>query len=62
MNTLKRSTLPEKLAFTVLEAEHVSGLSRTNLYQLMANGKLKSVKVGGRRLVPAEALRELLHP
>lgn len=62
MNKHNHRSLSDKLAFSMNEAEHVSGLSRTNLYQLIADGKLKTVKVGGRRLVPADALRELLSP
>lgn len=46
----------EKLMLRLPEASSVSGLSRTKLYELMASGELESVKVGRRRLVPAEAL------
>lgn len=35
-------------------------LSRGTLYNLMKEGKLKSVKIGGRRLILRESLRELL--
>lgn len=52
----------DKLSFSVAETEYLSGLSRTNIYRLIAMGKLKTVKVGGRRLIPAQALRELLAP
>jgi excisionase family DNA binding protein len=38
----------------------ISGLSRSSLYVLIAEQKLKSIKVGGRRLIPAAALRDLL--
>jgi excisionase family DNA binding protein len=36
------------------------GLSRSTAYKLMAAGKLKTVLVGGRRLVPVEAAEALL--
>jgi excisionase family DNA binding protein len=48
------------LAYRVNYAVRISGLSRPSLYALIAEQKLKSIKVGGRRLIPAAALRDLL--
>ena len=48
------------LAYRVNDAAKVSGLSRTSLYELLATGQLRSIKVAGRRLISADALRELL--
>jgi excisionase family DNA binding protein len=45
------SDLTNKIALRIPEAAHVSGLSRSTLYALMGEGKLRSVKVGGRRLI-----------
>jgi excisionase family DNA binding protein len=45
----------EKRAFHVKEAA-----ARSTLYKLMAAGTLRSVKIGGRRLVPIDALEALL--
>jgi excisionase family DNA binding protein len=36
------------------------GISRTALYELINAGKLKTVKIGRRRLVPIEAIEELV--
>lgn len=36
------------------------GLSRSTVYNLIAQGKLRSVLVAGRRLIPADAAEELL--
>lgn len=47
-------------AYHVDEAALVYGLSRSTLYKLMAIGKLRTVKVGGRRLIPVEAIEDLL--
>jgi excisionase family DNA binding protein len=45
-------TVPtDKLAYRIDEAVHVSGLSRTTLYKLIAGNKLESAKVEGRRLI-----------
>jgi hypothetical protein len=48
------------LAYRVNDAIKVSGLSRTSIYKLIGEGKLRSVLVAGRRLIPADALRELV--
>ena len=45
------SHLNDKIAFRILEASHVSGLSRSTLYSLINEGKLRSVKAGRRRLI-----------
>ncbi len=50
----------EKLAFRVTEAVAVSGLSRSTLYELLKAGKLRAVKIGGRRLILRESLQALL--
>jgi excisionase family DNA binding protein len=36
------------------------GIGRSALYELIAAGKLKTVKVGRRRLVPREAIEEFI--
>jgi excisionase family DNA binding protein len=38
----------------------ILGLSRTSLYALMASGRIRSVTVGRRRLVPREAIDEFI--
>lgn len=47
----------ERLLFTAEEAAEVLGLGRTKVYELMASGRLLSVKIGTCRRVPADALR-----
>lgn len=48
------------LAYRIPDAVRVSGLGRTKLYELIKTGELKTVRVGGRRLVPANELKALL--
>jgi excisionase family DNA binding protein len=48
------------ITYRVDDAVAVSGLSRATLYKLIAGGQLSSVRVAGRRLIPADALRDLL--
>ncbi|MEW6770442.1 MAG: excisionase family DNA-binding protein [Bacillota bacterium] len=55
----KLENLP-KLAFSPTEAAYVLALGRTKTYELIAQGRLRSIRVGRRLLIPAEAIREFL--
>ena len=48
------------LAYRINDAVRISGLSRPSIYVLISENKLESIKVAGRRLIPAAALRDLL--
>jgi excisionase family DNA binding protein len=63
----RRSTAPPSplppniaLAYRVNDAVKISGLGRSTIYKLIGEGKLRSVLVAGRRLIPADALRSLV--
>ena len=58
--TVDAAAVVEDGALTVVEATGVSGVRRSSLYKLMGSGRLPFVKVGKRRLIPRNALRELL--
>ena len=45
---------------TIKQACQQSGLGKTKVYELIATGKLDTVKIGRRTLVKAESLRRLL--
>lgn len=47
-------------AFHVREAAAVYRLSRSTLYKMMSSGTLRTVKIGGRRLIPRDVLEDLL--
>jgi len=49
-----------RIGYSPEDAAKVVGLSRGALYNLMNAGKLRSVKIGRRRVIPATALAELL--
>jgi excisionase family DNA binding protein len=49
-----------KLAYSVKEACHASSLKKSTIYNYIAAGKLKTRRVGGRTIIPAESLRALL--
>lgn len=42
-----------RIAFSVAETAEATGLGRTTVYQLIRDGRLRSVKIGNRRLVRA---------
>ncbi|MFO1118128.1 MAG: helix-turn-helix domain-containing protein [Beijerinckiaceae bacterium] len=50
----------ERIALRVNDACAVAGLSRSKLYDLMKDGRLKAIKVGGRRLILRDDLKSLL--
>lgn len=61
MDKKPSQALPEeKIALRINDAVAISGLSRSTLYKLHANGKLRTRKVGGRRLILREDLLALL--
>jgi excisionase family DNA binding protein len=50
----------ERRAFGVNEACQALGLSRSTIYKLIATERLRSVRVAGRRLIPADAVEALV--
>ncbi len=50
-----------KLAYRIDEAVKATGLGRSFLYERIAEGSLKSVKIGGRRLILQEDLVAFLN-
>lgn len=40
------------------EAAHLLGLSRSKVYELLQDGELRAVKIGGARRIPAHWLAE----
>ena len=51
---------PPKLSYTLKEAAQSTGLSQRFLSYAIADGRLKSVKVGGRRLILARHLEDFI--
>ena len=50
----------EKLIFKLDELNFVFGISRSSAYRAMAAGKLRSIKVGGRRMFKREDIDAFL--
>jgi excisionase family DNA binding protein len=51
---------PPKIAYSIQEACRSSSLGRTTIYNHISTGRLRAVRVGGRTIIPAEALHALL--
>ena len=49
-----------KLGYSIVEACHASSLGRSTLYAHIAAGRLKANRVGGRTIIPTEALYALI--
>ena len=48
----------ETLLVDVQSAANALGIGPSKLYELISDGKLRGVKIGRRRLIPTDALRE----
>jgi excisionase family DNA binding protein len=53
-------TTVEPLAVDIPGACRLTGLGRTQIYELVSSGKLRSCKVGRRRIITVEAIRDYL--
>ncbi|SEF41020.1 DNA binding domain-containing protein, excisionase family [Methylobacterium sp. 190mf] len=51
---------PMKLAYSVNEACQALSLSRTTVYEMIADKRLRSFKVGVKTLIPADSLQRLV--
>ena len=47
---------PERIALSPDEAAYLIGVSRSRMYELMAAGDIRSVKIGRSRRIPRQAL------
>lgn len=57
---LSNSNALTPVSVSILDAARMTGLSRSRIYELMAQGKIRSIYVGRRRLIPVSSLRELI--
>lgn len=51
---------PPKIGYSIREACRASSLGRTTIYSHISTGRLRAVRVGGRTIIPAEALHALI--
>ena len=50
----------DRLTVSIAEACRLTGLGRSSVYDLANQGKIRTTKVGSRRLVVVASLRELV--
>jgi len=55
---MRQEKAMEKLLLTADEVAEVLGIGRTKVYELMAAGTIRSIKIGACRRVTAAGLRE----
>jgi excisionase family DNA binding protein len=60
MSGKTKEALDQRRAFRVNDFCALYSISRSSAYKLMADGKLRTVRVGGRRLIPKESAEALL--
>ena len=53
-------SLPNRLGYSVTEAASVLGMAPSGLWKWIALGKIRSVKIGSRRIISAFELQRLL--
>jgi excisionase family DNA binding protein len=58
--SIPETPLAERKTFSLGEVAELTGLCVSTLYNFMGNGRLQTIKVGGRRLVTRKALDALL--
>jgi excisionase family DNA binding protein len=51
---------PGKLLLDVKEVAEILGLGRSHIYSYILSGELRSLKLGRRRKVPVESVREFI--
>lgn len=54
------NTDPQPLAYDIATASRVSSIGRTRLYELIAQQRLATSKIGKRRVIHADSLRRLI--
>ena len=51
---------PPKIGYSIREACRATSLGRSTIYFHISAGRLRAVRVGGRTIIPAEALHALI--
>jgi excisionase family DNA binding protein len=56
---MSKSEISEPLAYRVEQFCKLIGLGRTAFYERVKDGRIRTIRIGGRRLVPAEEAQRL---
>jgi len=57
---MRSNSDPPPLAYRVTSFCKSIGIGRTKFYELVREGKIRTIIIGGRRLVPADEVQRLL--
>jgi excisionase family DNA binding protein len=57
---MRNHALPERMAYRVREAAEVLAISRSRFYELVAEGRIRTLKEGARTLVRRSELERYL--
>ena len=57
---MEQNNKPEPLTVTVQEGERIIGIGHTKMYELINSGKIKTIKIGQRRLIVYSSLKALV--
>lgn len=58
--TQQTNNMPPRAALRPREAAHALGVSPSKIAKMLATGELRSVKLGWARLIPVDAIDEIL--
>jgi excisionase family DNA binding protein len=59
-NPSHQAPTSQRLAYRPKELPAITGIGEGRIYRLIAEGRIKSFRIGSRIIVPAEALHEFL--
>ncbi len=63
INSIDPIALPlEPISVRVPVAVQLTGIGRSKLYELIADGQLETVKIGASRLILVSSLKQLIRP
>jgi excisionase family DNA binding protein len=57
---MSRPTNEPPRLLSIEQAAHILGIGRSTAYELVRLGQLRSLKIGSRRLVPREAIDDVI--
>jgi len=58
MHTVKHD--PPKVSYSIREACQATSFGRTTIYNHIAAGRLRATRIGGRTIIPADALHAFI--
>jgi excisionase family DNA binding protein len=60
MTATRNTEFDERFAYSIADVAGRLGLSERTIHRMISTGAMRSIKAGRRRLIPREAVRQLL--